>query len=982
MHMYLKSIKANGFKSFADKTNIVLENNITCVVGPNGSGKSNIVDAIRWVLGEQSVKSLRGASAMSDIIFAGSKSRTGANRSEVSLVFDNSDHYLKSEFEEVEVKRVLYRSGESEYFINNAKVRLKDITDLFLDTGAGNDSFNIISQGSIESVVNSKPMERRVIFEEAAGVLKYKKRKEESLRKLEKTKENIDKVNLIIEELKVNLEPLKEQSINARKYLDLKEELKNIEIATITEEITNINETYTKLKTEIEELNTMLLNEETSSSDDASSLETLKLKSLRLDEAISEESQKLLEMTSRFVNLQNEKMMYTERKKFAGNTSDVENNIVRLKEEILELDKSINLLENEMKHLMDNLGKQESNLRDTNEEVSLLKIKRNSLHNKYQINLRELFELSSKKDILENNILNDTKMPVAVKNVLNNVRLKGVYNTIGKLIEIPDEYVNAIDIALGASSNFVVVENERVAKDCIAFLKENKLGRATFFPLNIIKEKILSDSVIKEVSKVKGFVGIASNLITYEDKFQNIIKNQLGNVLVVENIDVLNEVGKILEYKYRIVSLDGEIMHAGGSLTGGTFKNDNSVLKDKMNLETTKKEIVKKEEENEKIMSELNTFDETLKTLSTKEEEMNRSIINLKESINDKTNFLDSKKQKVQELNKELEGSNALKDGQVDEKLLSLLDELNEAENNKNITESNLQELKNEKNNLVSEIDELEKKYREKNSNYNKLQNDLKTKEVAIGKLDIKLDNLLLTLNESYNLTYEQAKLSYVLEMESDVAKTKVASLKNEIARLGEVNVFAIEEYDRVSTRFEFLTRQKEDLENASTNLISIIEEMDSIMIERFSTTFKQISEEFKNVFKKLFKGGNGMLTLTDPDNILETGIEIIAEPPGKKLNSIGLLSGGEKTLTAISLLFAVLNVKTVPFCVLDEVEAALDEANVDAFGKYLQEYKKNSQFILITHKKRTMEYADTLYGITMQESGVSKIVSVKLENV
>ncbi len=980
--MYLKSIKANGFKSFADKTNIVLDNNITCVVGPNGSGKSNIVDAIRWVLGEQSVKSLRGASAMSDIIFAGSKSRSGANRAEVSLTFDNSDKYLKSDMAEVEVKRVLYRSGESEYFINGAKVRLKDITDLFIDTGAGNDSFNIISQGSIESVVNSKPLERRVIFEEAAGVLKYKKRKEESLRKLDKTKENIEKVNLIIEELKVNLEPLKEQSTNAKKYLDLKDELKNIEIATITEEITEMNEAYTKLKNEIEELNNQILDSDSASSDDASSLEMLKLKSIRLEETISETNQKLLEATSRFVNLQNEKIMYTERQKFAGNTKDVENNIIRLKEEILELDKAVNLLENESRNLTESLKKEEDVLRNINETVSFTKIKRNSVQNKYQTTIQELFSLNSKKEVLEASILNDAKMPIAVKNVLNNVRLKGVYNTIGKLIDIPDTYVNAIDVAMGASTNFIVVENEKIAKECIAFLKENKLGRATFFPLNIIKEKTLPINVLESAKKVKGFVGIASDLVEYEEKFEGIIKNQLGNVLVVENIDVLNELGKILEYKYRIVSLDGEIMHAGGSLTGGTYKNDNSVLKDKMNLESTKKEIERKNAETEKMKSELANFDEQLKNLSEQEETLNRSIINEKESIHEKTNLLEVKKQKQLELNKELEGSNALKEGHVDQKLLALLEELSKAENTKNITENNLEKLKEEKNSLASEIDELEKKYREKNTIYNKLQNDLKTKEIALGKMDMKLDNLLLTLNENYNLTYENAKLSYVLEMDREVAKAKVASLKSEVARLGEVNVFAIEEYERVSTRYDFLNHQKEDLEQASTNLVSIIEEMDAIMVERFSKTFALISKEFKNVFKKLFKGGNGMLSLTDPDNILETGIEIVAEPPGKKLNSIGLLSGGEKTLTAISLLFAVLNVKTVPFCILDEVEAALDEANVDAFGKYLQEYKKNSQFILITHKKRTMEYADTLYGITMQESGVSKIVSVKLENV
>ncbi len=980
--MYLKCIKANGFKSFADKTNILLDNTITCVVGPNGSGKSNIVDAIRWVLGEQSVKSLRGTNAMSDIIFAGSKSRSSASRAEVTLVFDNSDHYLKSDFNEIEVKRVLYRSGESEYFLNGTKVRLKDITDLFLDTGAGNDSFNIIGQGNIEVVVNSKPLERRVIFEEAAGVLKYKKRKEESLRKLEKTKENIDKVNLIIEELKVNLEPLKIQSENAKKYLDLKEELKNIEVATITKEVSDINDTYTKLQKEIDSIQASILEIDTDSANDASGLEVLKLKNIRLDEAINDTNNRLLSITSKFVNLQNERMMYTERKKFSGDSKDVSNNIVSLKEEILEYDQAITLLENEIKNGTDSIKKVEHDLEDVNEEMSFSKIKRNSLQNKFQNNVRDLFALKSKVDVLENNILNDVKIPTAVKSILNHVRLKGVYNTIGKLIEVPDSYVSAIDIALGASTNFIVVENEVCAKDCISYLKENKLGRATFFPLNIIKERTIPKEILERIEKVNGYIGIASDLISYDSKFTNIIKNQLGNVIVVQDIDSLNKVGPILEYKYRIVSLDGEIMHAGGSLTGGTFKNDNSLLKDKMLLEATKKEVLEKEEENSKLQSDIKNFEEELSLLNTKEEDLNRKIIYLRESLKDKENLLATKTKQQQNLNKELEGSEALKDGSVDHKLLALMDEVNEAEIEKNITEDNLNQLKEEKNALVGKIEELEKKYREKNSSYNKLQTDLKNKEVLLGKLDIKLDHLLLSLNENYNLTYEKAKLSFVLEMEEEVAKAKVTNLKSEIHRLGEVNVFAIEEYDRVSTRYDFLNHQKEDLEGASANLMSIIEEMDTIMIDKFSSTFQLISEEFSRVFKKLFKGGNGILKLTDPEHILETGIEIVAEPPGKKLNSIGLLSGGEKTLTAISLLFAVLNVKTVPFCVLDEVEAALDEANVDAFGKYLREYRENSQFILITHKKRTMEYADTLYGITMQESGVSKIVSVKLENI
>ncbi len=979
--MYLKSIRANGFKSFADKTNIVFDNNITCVVGPNGSGKSNIVDAIRWVLGEQSVKNLRGTNNMSDIIFSGSKSRNMATRAEVCLTFDNTDHYLKSDLNEIEVKRVLYRSGESEYFINGAKVRLKDITDLFLDSGAGVDSYNIISQGSIGSVVNSKPIERRVIFEEAASVLKYKKRKEESLRKLEKTKDNIEKVQLIIDELQVNLEPLKKQSMNARKYLDLKEDLKNIEIATITDEITTIENDYTKLKDAIEKMNQQLLNENTSQSEFAGQIESLKLKNLRLEEEIAKKNQELLSVTSQFVNLQNEKVMYTERKKFKGDLTKLEKDIISLKEEILDLDKNIDLLENECTHIKKSYEEAKRALEENSEKEAMLKVKRNASNQKLQECIRTIFSLSSKRDILENSILNDGKLPNAVRNVLNNVRLSGVYNTIGKLITIPDKYAKAIDTALGMNQHFIVVKDEQVAKNCIQFLKENTLGRATFFPLNIIKEKTIYPDILKEITKMDGFLGIAADLISYDDQFSNIIKNQLGNVLVVRDLDALNRLGKKLEYKYRIVSLDGEIMHAGGSLTGGTLKNDTSILKDKMELENTKKRIEGLTEEKAKLELELASQDEQLNMLNSEEEQLNRNKISLQERLNEKMNLKETKVSKKEELQKELNGASTLQKGDVDDKLLSLMDELNKVESQKNITESNLNALKEEKEDTNSKIDALEKEYREKTSNSNKLQNDLKNKEISLGKMDIRLDNLLLTLNENYNYTYEQAKVSYTLEMDPEIAKNKINSLKGEIAKLGEVNVFSIEEYERVSTRYDFLTHQKEDLEDSCTNLMNIIEEMDTIMIEKFTKTFTLINEEFKKVFKKLFKGGNGMLKLTNPENILETGVEIIAEPPGKTLNSIGLLSGGEKTLTAIALLFAILNVKTVPFCVLDEVEAALDEANVDAFGKYLQEYKTNSQFILITHKKRTMEYADTLYGITMQESGVSKIVSVKMEN-
>ncbi len=979
--MYLKNICLDGFKSFADKTNIVLDNNITAIVGPNGSGKSNIVDAIRWVLGEQSVKNLRGANQMSDIIFTGSKSRGAKKYASVALTFDNQGHYLNSDFTEIEIKRVLYSTGESDYFINNSKVRLKDIIDLFIDTGAGNDSFNIISQGEVETIINSKPQERRVIFEEASGVLKYKKRKDESLKKLEKTKDNISKVDLIIEELTKTLEPLREQSMNAKRYLSLKEELKNIEISVIVQDIANIYEDYQTIKETVETKTGQLNDLETNNASLISEIERLKLTSIKLDEEINKTNQELLELTNQYMAHQNEKQMYTERQKFNGDMALVDNNIVNLKEELLNLDKEIKILDSDLISIRQKVEESNKKLNEKNDEEVTLKIKKTTLNNQINRNEREVLELQNKLEILENNINNDLKVPSAVKNILNNIRLKGVHNTLGKIIDVPNEYAVAIETALASATNFIIVDNEEVAKNCINYLKDNKLGRATFFPLNVIKGRTIDKEVLKRLENVAGFVGIASELVQNDRLYDEIIANQLGNVLVVEDMQALTLIGRILEHKYRIVTLDGEIMHAGGSLTGGTLKNVNGSLKDKKDLEILKTTLTEKEMSLKQAKATLEKMDADLTIVLNELENYNRQLITNQELLNEKLTNLNNKTQKRMNLTQELEGITSLKDNNIDTKLLALMEEINQIAINKDLATKKLAEYQEEKNNLTNQINTLEKDNRETNTTFNKLQTELKMAEVKLGKMDTQLDNLLLNLNDNYNLTYEKAKLDYVLDIDSDIAKLKVTSLKNDIQKLGEVNVFAIEEYDRVQTRYDFLVNQKKDLEDASHNLMTIIEEMDEVMISRFSQTFELISQEFKVVFAKLFKGGNGLLKLTMPDNILETGIEIIAEPPGKKLNSIGLLSGGEKTLTAISLLFAILNVKTMPFCILDEVEAALDEANVDGFGKYLQSKKANSQFILITHKKRTMEYADTLYGITMQESGVSKVVSVKLEN-
>ncbi len=980
--MHLKNIRAYGFKSFADKIDLEIKKGITAVVGPNGSGKSNIVDAVRWVLGEQSVKSLRGAEAMSDVIFNGSKSRPPHTRAYVALNFDNSDHYLNSEFMNIEVKRVIYNTGENEYYINNSKVRLKDVTDLFLDTGAGNDSFNIISQGSVSDIISSKPEARRIIFEDAAGVLKYKKRKEVSLKKLEKTKENLARLKLVITELETSVKPLKKQSEIATKYLNLKEELKNTEIALIASDISSINIDYNKIKLEVETLEKELSHMTSTNTEDNSKLEKLKLDSLKLDEAITAKNSEYIKLTENLASLEAEKLVTMERKKYDTNKENINEVLLKLKEEQLELKKEMTTEKAKLDDLINDI-KEKSVAKDEADNAYLTaKVKKSNLQTKINDYSKNILLLENKIEILKDNIENSSKMPSAVRNVLNNMRLIGVHNTIGNLIETENMYGLAIETALGAATNFLVVEDEASTKECIDYLKTNKLGRATFFPLNIIKPKSIYEEDIAKIKNHPGFLNIASSLVKYNPDYDNIIKNQLGNVLITKDLDSLNAIGKILNYKYRIVSLDGEISYPGGSIAGGSSKVSSSAMSDKLKLNEMTTELEMKKIELENLNREYRTLNTNFTTLEDKANDYNKQLINLNEILNTRTNKVRGIEAAIDKKELEIKGNKEIGDNKLDKKLVSILEESNEVASEKDIAFSELEKLKKQKSDLSLLINEVETKYHKINQEYNRIQYELKEKEVSLGKYDVKLDNLLLELSENYSLTYEYACRNFELDLPVDMARSKVENIKKEISKLGEVNTGSIAEYERVSERYNFLVKQSSDLEDSSTELSSIISEMDKIMIERFKETFDKISLEFNEVFRKLFRGGKGTLKLTTPDDLLNTGIDIIAEPPGKKLNSIGLLSGGEKTLTAIAVLFAILNIKPSPFCILDEVEAALDEANVDTFGKYLKEKKETSQFILITHKKRTMEYADVLYGITMQESGVSKLVSVNLENM
>ena len=978
--MYLKNIRANGFKSFADKVDIEINRGITGVVGPNGSGKSNIVDAVKWVLGEQSVKALRGDSSMSDVIFAGSKSRGAQSRASVSLVFDNSDHYLNSEFNEIEIKRVVYKSGENEYYINNSKVRLKDITNLFLDSGAGKESFNIISQGAVADIINSKPEDRRVIFEEAAGVLKYKKRKEESFRKLDKTNENLARVNLLIDELLTTLTPLKEQSEKARKYLDYKGDLENIEIALIANDIEQLNEEYLKVKNHVNVLNEEVEKLNLNNTTDSSKVEKLKLDSLKLDEEIDKKNEIINNLTQEIVELQSKKQITLERQKYEVDDAKLQENILSLKEEVLNLKQMMDSFTNEILTLKNELEVKQLRSMELIKVSDEKKNRRNQLLSKIDLENRTIMNLNNKIDILTDNINNDTKLPYSVRNIINNVRLTGIYGVLGKLIEVPEKYVIAIETSLGANNNVLVVKDSNSAKEAINYLKDNKLGRATFFPVSIIKPRNVMYEDLQKIKDLDGFIGTADTLVKYDEKIMNVVLNQLGNVIVVSDIDTLNKVGKLINYKYKIVTIEGDIQYSGGAITGGTIKNSSSVINQKYELDNLKKEVNSKKETLEKLEKELKEVNANLSSNAIDLENNQREVVLMTEKVQAKDNYLKEVKNNYDSKNSELEGalnkSNNSLDNELDEIVQLYYDKvaLKEKESKE------LDKIKINKSELNTEIALLEKTYREMNREITSKQNELKIEEIKLGKMDVRLDNLLLTLNENYSLTYEKAHSDYSLDVEVETARLTVNNLKAKIKSLGEVNTGSIAEYERLNERYTFLTKQRDDLDKSVSSLLEVIQEMDELMKEKFVETFDRISVEFKEVFKKLFKGGEGVLELTDPSDILNTGIEISALPPGKKLNSIALLSGGEKTLTAIALLFAILNVKPVPFVILDEVEAALDEVNVDAFGNYLLSCKDRSQFIIITHKKRTMEYADALYGITMQESGVSKLVSVKLE--
>ncbi len=979
--MYLKEIKTSGFKSFADKITITLEPGTTCIVGPNGSGKSNIVDAVRWVLGEQSVKSLRGDGSMSDVIFQGSKNRAPLNAAYVELIFDNADHVLPLSYTEVSIKRKVYRTGENEYFINNEHCRLKDIIDLLLDSGVGKSSFSIIGQGEVMRILSNQSEDRRQIFEEAAGILKYKKRKEEALRKLDKTHLSMERVEDIIKELEIQVTPLKRQSEAAKRYQENKEALEKLDIALIANDIETYSNRLKEMEKEKDHFEKELATIEAEMVQQESEIAKDKTEQVKLEKDVTFFQNELLKATEEVTRLKGELHLIQAADGHHQEENQLKEQVRILLDEKQETEKSIRLLKTEIETLKEQYAK-------TEEEVVILEKNLKVNQNAQQIHQNELdrlereqMKLTYQKESLQQELERGGMLPQAVRSILETPTLHGICDTIGNLVTTDEKYIKAFDIASNSSKNFIVVETEQNAKEAIAYLKNMKRGRATFFPISVIQSRYIDEETKKKVTKSKHFLHVLSDVLTFDEKYRKIMENQFGNVLIAEDMDAALLLAKESNHRYRIVTLDGDVIHAGGSMSGGGTYQNRSVL-------AMRQEYQKIEQQQEAFKKTKERLQKEIQVAHDKVEQTEKNLLNMVLLKEQQLHLLTRKEKEVEKENEQLifqkrnmEKYQGQLDGTLEEQEQKLLTAYAEKKTYKEELEL---KCKATKENLSMTLDRISLK--EANNKVNlQIQRE---KEQQIQKillknneLSLQIDQLLKTLSEEYSMTYEFAHRNYPMTIDVEEARKKVLYHKEILKQIGMVNLEAIDEYERVSMRYEFLIHQREDLAKAESTLLEIMKEMDEVMQEEFLKTFNAIQKEFQKVFKELFHGGTADLVLTDKEHLLSTGIDIIACPPGKKLSTISLLSGGEKTLTAISLLFAILNVRKLPFCLFDEVEAALDEANVAQFGTYLSHYKNKTQFLIITHKKKTMEYADTLYGITMQESGVSKLVSVKLEN-
>lgn len=972
--MYLKRIEIHGFKSFADKVDIEFQPGITGIVGPNGCGKSNISDAVRWVLGEQSVKSLRGAN-MSDVIFAGSEDRRAQNLAEVTLVFDNSDRFMKYDYNEVEITRRLYRqNNEAEYLINKQQCRLKDIVDLIMDTGLGKDSLSIISQGNISSFADNKPEERRGIFEDAAGVSKYKKRKLESIRKLERTKENLERIGDIVAELEKQVGPLKRQKDKAEKYLELKEKLTAVEVNVLVKEITEAKKSLDVLSKEIKNLNEQQASLDADILMKENSNDDIKKKMYQLDQEVNSLQSKLLEAVSNVSKLETAKVEIDQKRKHALQSASKEN----LQENIANMKAILSDIVNEYNDRVERLNSTEQDLKQLTRDQENRNKRLTELKNELNQLSSQINKNRSRKEILLDAIENKSNYHQSIKTVLNLAKSnRNIIGVLGELITTQKGYELAISSALGGAIEFVVTSDDQTARETIKFLRNNKAGRATFLPVSTMKPRQIRLEHLEVCNTMAGFLGVASDFITYDDKIGNVVLNQLGNIIVAKDLETANAISKAVFARYRVVTLEGDIVNVGGSLTGGSINQQRSSLVQKRELEQLAITLEQQETEFVKKRKLHNALDNEIKDVSHILLQKQMAYAKLEVVVQSKKEVLIKTKTEYESLTEQSIELDDFKSGKTENKLI---DQLNEAIKYRDMLTEEIKSKREMRMAYANENEALDVELRTIRKDQKDIQNAINENTIKATKLETMLNNYLTRLNDEYHMTYEYAVEQYQEEINVEQAKEEVYDLRTQIKRLGNVNLDAIEEYKVISERYENMNTQRIDLLEAQDRILAAIKEMDEIMVTRFSETFEKINVEFNHVFRSLFGGGKAKIKYSDPTNILETGIDIDVQPPGKAVQNISLFSGGEKALIAISCLFAILRVKPIPMCILDEVEAALDIANVERFAKYLREFSSTTQFIVVTHREGTMEECDLLYGATMQQKGVTKLVSVKLE--
>ena len=965
--MKLIKVEAEGFKSFADKISLSLDGGVVGIVGPNGSGKSNINDAIRWVLGEQSSKALRG-DTMDDVIFSGSKTEKPMDKSVVTLTFDNSDGEVSIPHKIFTISRVLERGkGNNTYFINDQVVRFKDIRDIAYESGISKSSLAIISQGTVSDIAQATPEQRRGIIEDAAGTSKYKSKKVEALRKLEKTTETLDKVNTVVEELEKQLKPLEKQSEKAQIYIAKSNELKEVEVALLVNDLLHYKERVEILKNEIdgfqetkEDLEQKIQIDEQKLNDNLEYKKNLDEEVIELSKELDQINEKLQALEIQFKNEEMRREMI-----ISGQISTASHERINaLKKELESLSSQINHLESWKDKTSEELGIKRREIEKIEMQVAELRMRENSSKTK-------LMKAKSKLDVLNDYKDSKSNLFKGTKTVLDNGTLfkNKMFGTVADLISIPEKYILAMDSILQNAVQHIVVEDSETAVKIIEFLKDNNGGRATFIPLSSISSKEIKSEYLVKIRTHSGFIGIASDLVSIDPKFAVLVNFLLGNVIVVEDIKIANEISHLVDKKYLVVSLDGDLIRPGGIMTGGTKQNSN-ILGIENQIEQIKNIIPQLEEivllssqdisKLESLKGERQSYIDQLTIEFVKN---NEKLISIKEKVSSlKIDYESHSQEKFKESN-----------------IQSIDVELNNYRDKKSSLSATIKSKKDKLEQLTNVINQLQKSKKELEKSLRLIIESFSDKATEKTKADFYINDANKRLSEHYHLTFDSARENFKLTKSIEESRQIVSTLKTEISELGNVNLDAIQMYQEIKERHNDIYKDKVELEEAKRIINEAIAEMDKIIISRINNTMDIVNEEFNLVFKEMFGGGEARIFLLDPNDPLESGIDIKAQPPGKSIQNLKLFSGGEKSLIAISLLFAIIKAKPLPLCILDEVEAALDEANVVRFAEFLQKLKQDTQFIVITHRHGTMSRVDALFGATMQKRGVTSFFSVEL---